>query len=133
MEKQHATVLRNYAKRVVLPVLGLQGTYQEDESVDEDPSTCKWALDLGESLVHSLYKKPKIDSDLVEFNNEAAEMEDEGSRDSENEDKLYSEDSEGGEENWIGRRFTFLTPLVPLVSTNLIFSIIIWAQRPFYL
>jgi len=26
-------------------------------------------------------------------------MEDEGSRDSENEDKLYSEDSEGGEEN----------------------------------
>ena len=103
MEKQHATVLRNYAKCVVLPVLGLQGTYQEDESVDEDPtsapSTCKRVLDLGESLVHSLYKKPKIDSDLVEFNNEAAEMEDEGSRDSENEDELYSEDSEGGEEN----------------------------------
>ena len=41
MGKQHATVLCNYAKCVVLPVLGLQGTYQEDESVDEDPSTCK--------------------------------------------------------------------------------------------
>ena len=32
-----ATVLHNYAKHVILPILGLQGTYQEDENVDEDP------------------------------------------------------------------------------------------------
>ena len=39
MGAQQATVLHNYAKRVVLPVLGLQGTYQEDVNVDEARST----------------------------------------------------------------------------------------------
>lgn len=60
-----ATVLRNHAKRLVLPALGLQGTYQEDENDDSDlkstPQTGKRQLDLGESIVHSLYKKRKIE------------------------------------------------------------------------
>jgi hypothetical protein len=65
MGTRQATVLRNYAKRVVLPVLGLHGTYQEDEIDDEDcanaPPTCKRSLDLGDSVVRSLYKKPKTE------------------------------------------------------------------------
>ena len=65
MGTQKAIVLRNYAKRIVLPVLGLRGTYQEDEKEDEDPTsislTRKRPLDLGESIVQSFYKKPKIE------------------------------------------------------------------------
>ena len=90
MGQQQATVLRNYATRVVLPVLGLQGSYQEDENVNEDttsaPPTRKRALDLGESVVRGLFKKPKFD-DIV--NNKAVETEDEVSEDSE--DELYSD------------------------------------------
>ena len=65
MGTQKAVVLRNYAKRIVLPVLGLRGTYQEDEKEDEDPTTIsltrKRPLNLGESIVQSFYKKPKIE------------------------------------------------------------------------
>jgi|SRR5712671_5768086 len=57
-------MLCNYVKRVVLPALGLQGTYQENEDVDEAPKsappTHKRPLDLGESVVHGLYKKLKV-------------------------------------------------------------------------
>ncbi len=49
-------MLCNYVKRIVLPVLRLNGTYQEDENVEEKdptsaPSTHKQALDLGESVI----------------------------------------------------------------------------------
>jgi hypothetical protein len=121
MGTQQATVLRNYAKRVVLPVLGLQETYQEDENVDEQPRitepTRKRPLDLGESVVYGVYKKPRItDADRIpdtppyeddldvylvderdpnfKFDNEAAEMESEEYEEDE-EDELYSEDAEG--------------------------------------
>ena len=63
MGTRQATVLRNYAKRVVLPVLGLKGTYEEDENAEDPTSTAltrKRPLDLGESAVYGIYKKPKI-------------------------------------------------------------------------
>lgn len=112
MGTQKAIVLRNYAKRIVLPVLGLRGTYQEDEKEDEDPTsislTRKRPLDLGESIVQSFYKKPKIepmtppkplsekdldtylligDQDLpkYEFLTDFVEITDEGDEDSEEE------------------------------------------------
>ena len=123
MGAQQATVLRNYAKHVVLPVLGLQGTYQEDVNVDEARSTeptRKRPLDLGESVIYGLYKKPRIDDadrtptpppyedDLdiylvdeqdpnSKFDNEAAEMEGEEDEEDE-EDELYSEDAEGDDD-----------------------------------
>ena len=134
-----ATVLRNCAKHVILAILGLQGTYQEDENINDDPTsaapTYKWPLDLGESVVYGLYKKQRIsnsdiptppsENDLgeylvdnqnpnFEFDNRAAEMEDEegkGSDSDEEEDKLYSEDAEGeeaDEELWTGGSLIFM-------------------------
>lgn len=65
MGTHQATILRNYAKRVVLPVLGLKYTYQEEEDENQDMATVaqtgKRRLDLGESIVHSLYKKQKTE------------------------------------------------------------------------
>jgi hypothetical protein len=68
MGAKQTKVLRNYAKRVVLPVLGLRGTYQEDEDSDIDgdhiistPPTRKRRLDLGEAVVHNFFKKPKVE------------------------------------------------------------------------
>lgn len=65
MGTRQATILRNYAKRVVLPVLRLKYTYQEEEDENQDMATVaqtgKQRLDLGESIVHSLYKKQKTE------------------------------------------------------------------------
>ena len=125
MGTKQATVLQNYAKHVVLSVLGLRGTYQEDENDEEPtsaPATCKRPLDLRESVVHSLYKKPKInhpdniaplpappsDNDHntyhldenwldIKFDDE---IEDNNSEDSE-EDEIYSDnEGEDVEEHW---------------------------------
>jgi len=59
---QQATVLRNYVKCIVLPVLGLKGMYQKDENVDENSTvpTRKQSLDLAESVVYGIYKKSKV-------------------------------------------------------------------------
>lgn len=65
MGTRQVIVLQNHAKRLVLPVLGLRGTYQEDENDDRvtnTPETGKRQLDFGEFIVHSLYKKCKIES-----------------------------------------------------------------------
>ena len=71
MGARQATVLHNYTKRVVLPVLGLRGTYQEDENVDDDPTssphTRKRSLNLGESVVHHLYKRPRTEQNTTKF------------------------------------------------------------------
>jgi hypothetical protein len=111
MGTQQATVLRNYAKRVILPVLGFQGTYQEDEKDDEDPTsappTRKRPLDHEESVVYGTYKKPKInnadrtpsppyevDLDIYRVDDGPTEMEEAGEHSNSEEDELNSEDAE---------------------------------------
>ena len=152
MGAQQATVLHNYAKHVILPILGLQGTYQEDENIDEDPisapPTCKQSLNLGESVVYGLYKKERIsNSDIptppsednlgkylvdnqspnFKFDNGAAETEDdEGNSFDSDEDQLYSEDAEGkeaDEELWTRRLLTFMIiSLFMTVFTSISFN-----------
>ena len=103
--------------------MGLQGTYQEDENVDEDPisapPTCKtipqsWEICHLQSLqeakdqqlryTHSTSEnnvgKYLVDNQNpnFEFDNRAAETEDDkGNGFDSDEDQLYSEDAEGEE------------------------------------
>jgi hypothetical protein len=67
MGPQQAVVLRNYAKRIILPLLGLRGTYQEDEDNDDteftsNPPTGKRLRDVGEAVLHGFYKKRKLEN-----------------------------------------------------------------------
>lgn len=124
MGTKQAKVLRNYAKRVVLPVLGLRGTYQEDEDSDingdhiiSTPPTRKRHLDLREAIIHNFFKKPKVEpANVLPLPLEPAfpasetyfwghidargEMLDNGEGSSDEEvDQLHSEDTEGELDN----------------------------------